>query len=58
MIEFLDITGCGFSQSAYDLLLQGGHVIDPKNGISAVPTLPSKMAASQPWPAIWIRPQP
>ena len=28
--------GCGFSQPAYDLLLQGGHVIDPKNGISAV----------------------
>ncbi|SPE23741.1 Amidohydrolase [Candidatus Sulfopaludibacter sp. SbA3] len=25
-----------FSQPAYDLLLQGGHVIDPKNGISAV----------------------
>src|ERR1035438_4546455 len=24
------------SQFAYDLLLQGGHVIDPKNGISAV----------------------
>ena len=24
------------SQPAYDLLLQGGHVIDPKNGISAV----------------------
>src|SRR5260370_22697470 len=24
------------AQPAYDLLLQGGHVIDPKNGISAV----------------------
>jgi dihydroorotase len=26
----------GYSQTRYDLLLQGGHVIDPKNGISAV----------------------
>jgi dihydroorotase len=26
----------GSSQPRYDLLLQGGHVIDPKNGISAV----------------------
>ncbi len=25
-----------FAQTEYDLLLQGGHVIDPKNGISAV----------------------
>src|SRR5437879_758594 len=24
-----------FGQSNYDLLLKGGHVIDPKNGISA-----------------------
>jgi len=34
------MAGYGFSQPAsspaYDLLLQGGHVIDPKNGISAV----------------------
>src|ERR1019366_8510475 len=34
------IASYGFSQPAsspaYDLLLQGGHVIDPKNGISAV----------------------
>src|SRR5579863_3053070 len=28
--------GMGFSQPAYDLLLQGGHVIDPKSNISAV----------------------
>ena len=26
----------GYGQTRYDLLLQGGHVIDPKNGISAV----------------------
>lgn len=26
----------GYGQARYDLLLQGGHVIDPKNGISAV----------------------
>lgn len=26
----------GFGQPRYDLLLHGGHVIDPKNGISAV----------------------
>ena len=25
-----------FGQTQYDLLLQGGHVIDPKNNISAV----------------------
>jgi dihydroorotase len=25
-----------FAQTAYDLVLQGGHVIDPKNGIDAV----------------------
>ena len=34
------MAGYAFSQPApqpaYDLLLQGGHVIDPKNGISAV----------------------
>ena len=26
----------GFSQGQYDLLLQGGHFIDTKNGVSAV----------------------
>ena len=26
----------GYGQARYDLLLQGGHVIDPKNGVSAV----------------------
>jgi dihydroorotase len=30
------MAGCAFTQPAYDLLLQGGHVIDPKNNISAV----------------------
>jgi dihydroorotase len=38
-VRFMALTGiaaCGFSQPAYDLLLQGGHIIDPKNGISAV----------------------
>jgi dihydroorotase len=27
---------CAFAQTQYDLLLQGGHVVDPKNQISAV----------------------
>ena len=27
---------CGFAQVRYDLLLKGGHVVDPKNNISAV----------------------
>ena len=30
------MAGYGFSQPAYDLLLEGGHVIDAKNGVSAV----------------------
>src|SRR5579864_5533074 len=30
------VAWCCFSQGQYDLLLQGGHVIDAKNGISAV----------------------
>ncbi|HSU66367.1 MAG TPA: amidohydrolase/deacetylase family metallohydrolase [Tepidisphaeraceae bacterium] len=30
------LCGIGFSQTKYDLLLQGGHVIDAKNGISAL----------------------
>ncbi len=30
------LAGCAFGQPNYDLLLQGGHVIDAKNGISAV----------------------
>jgi dihydroorotase len=30
------MAGYGLSQPAYDLLLEGGHVIDPKNGVSAV----------------------
>jgi len=35
-MALIGVAGYGFSQPAYDLLLQGGHVIDPKNGISAV----------------------
>src|SRR2546421_11125752 len=30
------LSSSAFSQQAYDLLLQGGHVIDAKNNISAV----------------------
>src|SRR5437764_11500550 len=30
------LCGIAFSQTKYDLLLQGGHVIDAKNGISAL----------------------
>ena len=30
------LAGCAFGQANYDLLLQGGHVVDAKNGISAV----------------------
>ncbi len=33
---FMFATLLGFGQTQYDLLLQGGHVIDPKNNISAV----------------------
>ena len=32
----IGMASCAFGQPAYDLLLQGGHVIDSKNGISAV----------------------
>jgi dihydroorotase len=35
-ILFLLTALCGFTQARYDLLLKGGHVIDPKNNISAV----------------------
>jgi dihydroorotase len=35
-MALIGFAGCAISQPAYDLLLQGGHVIDPKNGISAV----------------------
>jgi dihydroorotase len=35
-ILFLLTALCGFTQERYDLLLKGGHVIDPKNNISAV----------------------
>ncbi len=35
-MALIGFAGCAFSQPAYDLLLQGGHVIDAKNGISAV----------------------
>jgi dihydroorotase len=30
------VAGCAFAQSDYDLVLKGGHVIDGKNGLSAV----------------------
>lgn len=33
---FLLLASVAFAQPAYDLLLKGGHVIDPKNRISAV----------------------
>jgi dihydroorotase len=32
----MSLAACAFGQPDYDLLLQGGHVIDAKNGISAV----------------------
>ena len=32
----LSAATCCFSQGQYDLLLQGGYVIDAKNGVSAV----------------------
>src|ERR1043166_6430113 len=32
----LCLSGALYAQPRYDLLLQGGHVIDPKNSISAV----------------------
>src|SRR5437016_3513603 len=35
-LVFLSLAGCAFAQPAYDLLLQGGRVIDAKNGINAV----------------------
>src|SRR5260370_22550313 len=36
LTPFILMSGAAFSQPAYDLLLQGGHVIDAKNNISAV----------------------
>src|SRR3954447_3713730 len=36
LLTFSCLLRCGFSQPAYDLLLQGGHVVDAKNGINAV----------------------
>jgi len=36
LLMFMFATLLGFGQTQYDLLLQGGHVIDPKNNISAV----------------------
>ena len=35
-ILFLLTALCAFAQPRYDLLLKGGHVIDPKNNISAI----------------------
>src|SRR5579884_1587120 len=36
LFVFAFMAGSAFSQTLYDLLLRGGHVIDAKNGISAV----------------------
>src|SRR5258708_32049506 len=36
VILIVSAATCGFSQGQYDLLLQGGQVIDAKNGVSAV----------------------
>jgi dihydroorotase len=36
LLIFVFVTLPGFGQTQYDLLLQGGRVIDPKNNISAV----------------------
>jgi len=33
---FLGLCSVSFAQPRFDLLLQGGHVIDPKNGLSSV----------------------
>ncbi len=35
-IVFASVCLCAFAQTRYDLLLQGGHVIDAKNGVSAL----------------------
>jgi dihydroorotase len=36
LISALSILGAAGNQPKYDLLLRGGHLIDPKNGVSAV----------------------
>jgi dihydroorotase len=36
LLSGLGFAGSAQAQQKYDLLLQGGHVIDPKNGVSAV----------------------
>ena len=36
LLLFLVITIAAFGQEQYDLLIKGGHVIDPKNGVSAI----------------------
>jgi dihydroorotase len=36
LLTFSCLLRCGLSQPAYDLLLQGGHVVDARNGINAV----------------------
>src|ERR1035437_6884640 len=36
LAALMSLASYGFGQPTYDLLLQGGHVVDPKNGISAV----------------------
>nr|MCU0256481.1 hypothetical protein [Vicinamibacterales bacterium] len=32
----IGVASVGYAQTSYDLLIKGGHVIDPKNGIDAV----------------------
>ena len=35
-VTYLWLAGLALAQPRYELLIKGGHVIDPKNGISAV----------------------
>ncbi len=36
LLAFAVLSAAAFGQPQYDLLLRGGHVIDPKNGLSAI----------------------
>jgi dihydroorotase len=36
VLMVLTFASVGYAQTAYDLLIKGGHVIDPKNGIDAI----------------------
>ena len=46
----LSFAGASGTQTTYDLLIKGGHVIDPKNGIDAVRDVAIKGARSPPSP--------